>query len=184
MTLPIDSYFWQRLTWPEGASLIFNVVEGQSVQWGVSPLHPIGSISRIKLLIDLHIYMYSKTIPPPGSFPIQVMPWHFYFTSSLPKLLGITYPLALLGFVLNRKIFLLGACTLVFLVAMSCLGHKETRFIIYIVPVWNLATSVCVHRMLVHTKTNIHTQSFLTRPHFCRHAERTSSVLTLIGYSA
>ncbi|PLW32808.1 hypothetical protein PCANC_18824 [Puccinia coronata f. sp. avenae] len=110
MTLPIDSYFWQRLTWPEGASLIFNVVEGQSVQWGV-------------------------------------MPWHFYFTSSLPKLLGITYPLALLGFVLNRKIFLLGACTLVFLVAMSCLGHKETRFIIYIVPVWNLATSVCVHRI-------------------------------------
>lgn len=110
MTLPIDSYFWQKLTWPEGANLIFNVLEGKSVQWGV-------------------------------------MPWHFYFTSSLPKLLGITYPLALLGFAFNRKIFLLGACTLVFLVAMSCLGHKETRFIIYIVPVWNLSTSICVHRI-------------------------------------
>lgn len=110
MTLPIDSYFWQKLTWPEGANLIFNVLEGKSVQWGV-------------------------------------MPWHFYFTSSLPKLLGITYPLALLGFALNRKIFLLGTCTLVFLVAMSCLGHKETRFIIYIIPVWNLSTSICVHRI-------------------------------------
>ncbi|EFP77688.2 dolichyl-P-Man:Man(7)GlcNAc(2)-PP-dolichol alpha-1,6-mannosyltransferase, variant 2 [Puccinia graminis f. sp. tritici] len=110
MTLPIDSYFWQKLTWPEGASLIFNVLEGKSAEWGV-------------------------------------MPWHFYLTSSLPKLLGITYPLALLGFVLNRKVFLLGACTLVFVVAMSCLGHKETRFIIYIVPVWNLSTSICVHRI-------------------------------------
>lgn len=110
MTLPIDSYFWQKLTWPEGTSLIFNVLEGKSADWGV-------------------------------------MPWHFYFTSSLPKLLGISYPLALLGFVLNRKIFLLGACTLVFIVAMSCLGHKETRFIIYIVPVWNLSASVSVHRM-------------------------------------
>ncbi|KAH9460046.1 hypothetical protein MJO29_003996 [Puccinia striiformis f. sp. tritici] len=110
MTLPIDSYFWQKLTWPEATSLIFNVLEGKSVQWGV-------------------------------------MPWHFYFTSSLPKLLGVTYPLAILGFVLNRKIFFLGACTLVFVMLMSCLGHKETRFIIYIVPIWNLSTSVCVDRM-------------------------------------
>ncbi|POV96126.1 hypothetical protein PSTT_15832, partial [Puccinia striiformis] len=67
MTLPIDSYFWQKLTWPEATSLIFNVLEGKISAMGCHP-------------------------------------WHFYFTSSLPKLLGVTYPLAILGFVLNRKI--------------------------------------------------------------------------------
>lgn len=110
MTLPIDSYFWQKLTWPEGTSLLFNVIEGKSVQWGI-------------------------------------MPWHFYFTSALPKLLGITYPFSLVGFMLNRKIFLLGLSSLVFLAAMSSLSHKETRFIIYIVPVWNLSTSIFFHRL-------------------------------------
>ncbi|MBW0537321.1 hypothetical protein O181_077036 [Austropuccinia psidii MF-1] len=110
MTLPVDSYFWQKLTWPEGTSVIFNVLAGNSKKWGV-------------------------------------MPWHFYFTSALPKLLGISYPFAILGFILNRKLLILGLSTLVFIGLMSILDHKESRFIIYVIPLWNLSTSVGVNRL-------------------------------------
>jgi hypothetical protein len=36
LSLFVDSYFWQRSVWPELGSLIFNVVEGRSAEWGVS----------------------------------------------------------------------------------------------------------------------------------------------------
>lgn len=39
ITVPIDSYFWQKFTWPEGASVYFNVIEGHSEDWGVSLSH-------------------------------------------------------------------------------------------------------------------------------------------------
>lgn len=36
LSLFIDSYFWRTSVWPELQSLIFNVVEGKSENWGVS----------------------------------------------------------------------------------------------------------------------------------------------------
>lgn len=38
-TISVDTYFWQRETWlwPEGYAFWFNVVEGKSAEWGVSP---------------------------------------------------------------------------------------------------------------------------------------------------
>ncbi|CAH7690731.1 Alg9-like mannosyltransferase family-domain-containing protein [Phakopsora pachyrhizi] len=111
LTVPIDSYFWQKLTWPEGSSVFFNVVQGNSKQWGV-------------------------------------MPWHFYFTSSLPKLLGLHYLFGTIGFFLNRRVFYLGLISIGFLTMMSLLGHKEARFIIYIVPIWNLGSAIFINRII------------------------------------
>jgi alpha-1,6-mannosyltransferase len=50
LSVPIDSYFWQRPMWPELAGFYYNAVQGKSSDWGVSP-------------------------------------WHYYFTSALPRLL-------------------------------------------------------------------------------------------------
>lgn len=39
LSLAIDSYFWQRPMIPEVVGFIFNVVQGQSDQWGVEPIY-------------------------------------------------------------------------------------------------------------------------------------------------
>lgn len=37
LTIVIDSYFWVKFPiWPEFSGVYFNVVQGKSVEWGVS----------------------------------------------------------------------------------------------------------------------------------------------------
>ncbi|TAQ89686.1 hypothetical protein B7494_g1966 [Chlorociboria aeruginascens] len=37
VSVPLDSYFWQQLIWPEFAGFYFNAIEGKSSDWGTSP---------------------------------------------------------------------------------------------------------------------------------------------------
>ncbi|KAL2041344.1 hypothetical protein N7G274_005726 [Stereocaulon virgatum] len=40
LTVPIDSFFWQRFwIWPELTGFIYNIVNRQSVNWGIQPWH-------------------------------------------------------------------------------------------------------------------------------------------------
>lgn len=111
----MDSFFWGRTIWPEGSSLLFNVVDGQSANWGVS--HP--------LLLPL---------APLLTLCLQVSPFHHYFTSALPKLLNFALPLALGATLIDGRARALGFPALAFVALLSCLGHKEWRFIVYVVP--------------------------------------------------
>ena len=53
ITVPVDSFFWQRFpTWPEFISFYFNVMEGKSSDWGVSPFHYYISGALPKLLLN------------------------------------------------------------------------------------------------------------------------------------
>ncbi|TFY52954.1 hypothetical protein EVJ58_g9722 [Rhodofomes roseus] len=105
LTALVDSYFWQQWPlWPELHGVFFNVVEGKSAEWGVSP-------------------------------------WHTYFTSSLAKLLIWSLPLSVLGIGADRRIGAMLFPYLSFIALLSCLGHKEWRFIIYVVPVFNIAAA-------------------------------------------
>ena len=104
LSVPIDSFFWQRWPlWPELTGFIFNIIEKQSSNWGISP-------------------------------------WHFYFTSALPRLLfnpfvyQICLPYALGIPILRRQALDILVPNLLFLAIYSFQPHKEWRFIIYIVP--------------------------------------------------
>jgi len=103
ISVPIDSYFWQKPVWPELWGFYYNAVLGSSSNWGTSP-------------------------------------WHYYFTSALPRLL--LNPVALVGLVplsLRHPATAPAARQLVvpnllFVAVYSLQPHKEARFIFYVVP--------------------------------------------------
>ncbi|WWD17880.1 hypothetical protein CI109_102324 [Kwoniella shandongensis] len=111
-----------QLLWPELSALHYNLIEGQADNWGI-------------------------------------MSWHYYFTNSLPKLLVGSAPLLVVGvgaWLLdivgvkvdgkNRNLAkgygevlkTFGAGVVALIGAMSAVGHKEWRFIIYSIPILNL----------------------------------------------
>ncbi|KAL8808999.1 MAG: hypothetical protein Q9200_003824, partial [Gallowayella weberi] len=104
LTIPIDSFFWQRFPlWPELSAFSYNILHSQSSNWGTSP-------------------------------------WHFYFTSALPRLLfnPLTYllciPLAASQPSSRRSVADLVVPNMIFVMLYSLQPHKEWRFIIYIIP--------------------------------------------------
>lgn len=52
LTIPIDSYFWQRPLWPEFQGFIFNVLHGQSSNWGTQSWHFYFSSAIPRLLFN------------------------------------------------------------------------------------------------------------------------------------
>lgn len=112
VSIPIDSYFWKRLLWPEGEVLFFNTVENRSGEWGE-------------------------------------FPWHWYFSTALPKALHTNIPLVALG-ILNpyrnarqerATVWYYLFPTLCFLCLYSFLPHKELRFVFPAVPMFTLAAA-------------------------------------------
>ncbi|OCH94902.1 hypothetical protein OBBRIDRAFT_884451 [Obba rivulosa] len=105
LTIGVDSYFWQQWPlWPEFYGLYFNVLQGKSSEWGVSP-------------------------------------FHVYFTAHLPKLLLSALPLSLVGTLVDGRIQALLLPPIAFLILISGLGHKEWRFVVYVVPLFNIAAA-------------------------------------------
>lgn len=121
LTVTIDSYIWNQWPlWPELYGVYFNVYQGKSSDWGVS----------------------CYTLFPSCLLPImQTSPVHAYFLAHLPKLLLGSLPLAVLGAVLDNRIRALIHPPVLFIVLISCLGHKEWRFIVYVVPLFNVAAA-------------------------------------------
>ncbi|KEP54634.1 ALG12-alpha-1,6-mannosyltransferase-like protein [Rhizoctonia solani 123E] len=123
-TIFIDSYFWNTWNpplWPELSGILFNVYEGKSSEWGTSP-------------------------------------WHAYLTHHLPKLLLGSTPLALFA-CLPSKIeykenkpsnpaWELLTPYIIFTLLISGLGHKEWRFVVYVVPMINVVAAVGANRLL------------------------------------
>ncbi|KAF3055782.1 Dol-P-Man:Man(7)GlcNAc(2)-PP-Dol alpha-1,6-mannosyltransferase [Daldinia childiae] len=103
LTIPIDSYFWQKPLWPELWGFYYNAVLGSSSEWGVSP-------------------------------------WHYYFTSALPKILTnplsstVLIPYALWNAGTRKQAQSLVIPSLLFVAMYSLQPHKEARFIFYVAP--------------------------------------------------
>lgn len=103
ISVPVDSYFWQKPLWPELWGFYYNAVLGSSSAWGVSP-------------------------------------WHYYFTSALPKILTnplsstVLIPFALWNPGTARQARALAVPSLLFVAIYSLQPHKEARFIFYVAP--------------------------------------------------
>ncbi|KAG6907441.1 hypothetical protein DXG01_008869 [Tephrocybe rancida] len=69
-------------------------------------------------------------------------PRYAYWTSHLPKLLLSSLPLSMVGFLRDQSIRVLLLPFLLFIGLISCLAHKEWRFIIYVVPIFNASAAV------------------------------------------
>ncbi|XP_030494083.2 dol-P-Man:Man(7)GlcNAc(2)-PP-Dol alpha-1,6-mannosyltransferase isoform X1 [Cannabis sativa] len=74
-------------------------------------------------------------------------PFHWYFTSALPRSLLAAYPLFLFGVFLDRRVPLFIIPVFSFVLVYSKLPHKELRFIISSVPIFNLSAAIAANRI-------------------------------------
>ena len=77
------------------------------------------------------------------------MPWHWYLTSALPRAQLLAFPLAVVAPVVDPRVMRLVGPVALFVAAYSLLPHKELRFIIYAVPVANVAAATVLVRAYV-----------------------------------
>ncbi|GJD11668.1 Dol-P-Man:Man(7)GlcNAc(2)-PP-Dol alpha-1,6-mannosyltransferase [Galdieria sulphuraria] len=71
-----------------------------------------------------------------------VFPFYWYFTHAIPKLLMGALGGLSIGWILDRRTWSLYIISFGYVVLYSCLGHKEVRFIFYVVPLWNICSAV------------------------------------------
>nr|XP_007134413.1 hypothetical protein PHAVU_010G045600g [Phaseolus vulgaris]ESW06407.1 hypothetical protein PHAVU_010G045600g [Phaseolus vulgaris] len=87
--------------------------------------------------------------------------FHWYFTSALPRSLLAAYPLSLFGLFLDRRVRTFTFPVLAFILLYSKLPHKELRFIISSVPIFNVSASIASNRIYNNRKKMIWNLLFL-----------------------
>lgn len=71
-------------------------------------------------------------------------PWHWYFTSALPRALALGYPLAIGAITLAPTAREFVLVPLAAIALYSLLPHKELRFVLYAVPPLNVAAAAAL----------------------------------------
>jgi alpha-1,6-mannosyltransferase len=79
LSIPIDSYFWQRPIWPELAGFFYNAIQGKSADWGTSPFHAYFTSFLPKLLLN-------------PTIPLLLIPSALYFPAKKRSAIGLVVP--------------------------------------------------------------------------------------------
>jgi len=74
-------------------------------------------------------------------------PWHWYFTSALPRAMTIALPLSLLSVYTVPRARALVAIPTLFIAVYSMLPHKELRFVLYAIPPLNVAAGAALAKL-------------------------------------
>ncbi|XP_055817593.1 dol-P-Man:Man(7)GlcNAc(2)-PP-Dol alpha-1,6-mannosyltransferase isoform X3 [Solanum dulcamara] len=99
---------------------------------------------------ELEVFWFNSVLNKSSEWGTH--PFHWYFTSALPRSLLAAYPLFLLGVLLDRRVFFYILPVLSFVLLYSKLPHKELRFIISSIPVFNFAAAVAASRLYNNRK--------------------------------
>ncbi|XP_008460078.1 dol-P-Man:Man(7)GlcNAc(2)-PP-Dol alpha-1,6-mannosyltransferase isoform X2 [Cucumis melo] len=106
----------------------------------------IDSILWKKLLWpEFHVFWFNSVLNRSSEWGTH--PMHWYFTSALPRSLLAGYPLFLLGVFLDKRVLPFVLPVLCFILLYSKLPHKELRFIISSVPMFNLSAAIAANRI-------------------------------------
>lgn len=137
LSYQIDSYFWSESTIPEIQSFIFNVINGESQNWGVEPFWAYW----INYLPKIFITNGFLT-------PITVLIFSIVSLISTPwknKLDRVNYDIG--------TITVLVWSALSFIAILSINGHKEWRFLIFTIPVLTLGGASLLDYIYIKHKT-------------------------------
>lgn len=131
----VDSYFWRTPVLPELAAFHYNVVAGNAANWGVEPYAAYFTKYIVNFFRPPHVLFL-------GLFGLITDPTQ---RSSRAQ----------------NSLRVLAVSALVFVAVMSLLPHKEWRFIVYTIPVFNAVAAnglahlwtrrmrLAVHRVLL-----------------------------------
>jgi alpha-1,6-mannosyltransferase len=144
VTVPLDSLLWQTWVWPEGQVFYFNALQGKSEEWGVLPWYWYWTSALPKVLLGTavaiplaglklmeHVVVWEERYRNPGQQRAVVTNKSNsnWMVRKIHEWVDFTWmPILLPAF---------GFCAL-----YSCLGHKETRFLFPVLPLFNLAAAV------------------------------------------
>ncbi|EPS65150.1 hypothetical protein M569_09628, partial [Genlisea aurea] len=111
----------------------------------------IDSVLWRKLLWpELEVFWFNSVLNRSSEWGTH--PFHWYFTSALPRTLVSAYPLFLVGLILDQRVRQYAAPVISFVLLYSKLPHKELRFIISSIPIFNLSAAVAATRIYNNRK--------------------------------
>lgn len=94
-----------------------------------------------------------------GSVAWGTSPWHWYFSSALPRALGLAYPLAISTVFRERDTRPLGIIVFSFVALYSILPHKELRFVFYALPALNVLAAQSIAALVAFITRVAHSVS-------------------------
>lgn len=135
--------FWKALKYCVGAALfsIGLTVLVDTIMWR-RPLWP-----------EFEVFWFNSVLNRSSEWGTQS--FHWYFTSALPRSLLAAYPLFVLGALLDRRLLFYVLPVFSFVLLYSKLPHKELRFIISSIPVFNLSAAVAASRIYNNRKKSL-----------------------------
>ncbi|XP_020574464.1 dol-P-Man:Man(7)GlcNAc(2)-PP-Dol alpha-1,6-mannosyltransferase isoform X4 [Phalaenopsis equestris] len=108
---------------------------------------------------ELEVFWFNSILNRSSEWGTHAFYW--YFTSALPRSLLVAYPLSLLGVLLDRRMVRYFAPVFSFVLLYSKLPHKELRFIICSVPIFNVSAAVASNRVYNNRRKNVWRLLFL-----------------------
>ena len=145
-----------------GIILLMDLVVGRIRFLNLIPYSMIGLVLSLALTVPLDTFMWQKSSYywPEGqvlyyniilnkSSNWGVMPWAWYWYSAIPRALGASVAFVGLGLWLDKRTLVFVFPCAVFVTLYSFLPHKELRFIIYVVPVLNVAAAEACKRLWI-----------------------------------